>query len=590
MLTIRTMFYQQKITNATTASLSLSFIIYNIKIMKLINLLITVVLLTGLQLSAQIAPDKYYIQFSDKNNSPYSIDNPEEFLTQRSLDRRSSQGISIQENDIPVNPQYLQGVSQTGANLLFATRWFNGVTVETTDPAVIEAILNLPYVSSVLKMKENADAGKKDFFEKENVSELINSDNLKSGRDMSDLDYGFAYIQINQINGIPLHNKGFKGEGMVVAVLDGGFDGADVHPVFDSLWNDDRVLGTKDFIHVGGNVFTESEHGKMVLSTMAANDPGNMIGTAPKASYWLLRSEDVYSENLIEEYNWVSAAEFADSVGADMINSSLSYVDFDMPQWNHNYEDLDGNTAVVTIGADLAFSKGIFVCNSAGNSGGSDFPWNGAPADGFDVFSIGAIDENGNRAYFSSIGPTADGRIRPVVMAMGSGTTVAVGNNGVSSGSGTSFSSPIITGMTTCLWQANPNLKVSQIQEAIKQSASNSTSPNNLVGWGTPDYELANSLLTTVENFPGKQNDIIQAWPNPFSDVLNFRINLPNSDNVSVELSAVSGVVVYKQEFAINGNSADIDISLIVNKLPNGIYFLKVLSSKNIEIEKLIKK
>jgi serine protease AprX len=556
--------------------------------MKFKNLLTIFVILAGIQLSAQIAPNKYYIQFTDKNNSPYSINNPEEFLTQRALNRRAAQGIAIVENDIPVNTTYLQGVAGTGANLLFQTRWLNGVTVETTDPLVIEAILELPYVQYSLKMIEKPNSEKKEFFEKETIGNLLTPNDLKAGRENSELDYGFAYLQIDQLNGIPLHNAGFTGAGMVIAVLDGGFDGANVHPVFDSLWADNRVLGTKDFVHVDGDVFTESQHGKMVLSDMAAYDPGNMIGTAPMASYWLLRSEYVLSENLIEEYNWVSAAEFADSVGADVINSSLSYVDYDMPEWSHDYEDMNGNTCISTIGADIAVSKGIFVCNSAGNSGNDSFPWIGAPADGFDVFAIGALKDDGQRASFSSIGPTADGRFKPDVMALGQGATVAVGDEGVSSGSGTSFASPIFTGMVACLLQANPTMTVQQVQAAILESSSNADTPNNNIGWGTPDFELANALMTTVEQ-KVNPNSIVKTWPNPFTDALSLQINSNSSNSVVIEIINSSGSVVYtRKENNLQSNST-LTIENSLNNLAKGLYLLKVTVDTKTEVHRLIK-
>jgi len=556
--------------------------------MKLKSLLSTIIFLAGLQLFAQIAPNKYYVQFTDKDNSPYSINNPEEFLTQRAINRRAAQGIPIVENDIPVNTSYLQGVSETGANLLFATRWLNGVTVETDDPSVIDAILELPYVEYSLKMLERDNSIKKGFFENETIGDLINPNELKSVREGNELDYGAAYLQINQINGIPLHNDGYTGTGMVIAVLDGGFDGADVHPVFDSLWADSRVLGTKDFVHVDGNVFTESGHGKSVLSDMAANDPGTMIGTAPQASYWLLRSEDVNSENLIEEYNWVSAAEFADSVGADVINSSLSYVDFDMPEWTHDYADMNGITCVSTIGADIAVSKGIFVCNSAGNSGNDPFPWIGAPADGFDVFAVGALKENGNKASFSSIGPTADGRIKPDIMALGQGSTIATGDNGVSTGSGTSFASPIFCGMVACLLQANPTMNVQQVQTAILESASNAEEPDNDIGWGTPDFELANSIMTTVEQKSNPES-FVKAWPNPFSNVINIQMKQSSTESVLIELVNSSGTLVFIDKISDNQNNSIISLENKLNNLANGLYLLKVTTGNKIDVQRMIK-
>jgi len=378
---------------------------------------------------------------------------------------------------------------------------------------------------------------------------------------------------------------------MVIAVLDAGFLGVEEHPVFDSLWTNNQILGTFDFVHPHDqDVFTESQHGKSVLSTMGANLSGQMIGTAPKASFWLLRSEDINSENVIEEYNWISAAEFADSVGADVINSSLSYQDFNMPQWDHSYEDLDGNTAVATLGADYVTSKGVLVCNSAGNSGSDSFPWNGAPADADSVFSIGAVDGNGTKASFSSIGPTVDGRIKPAVMAKGQGTTVAKGTSTIETGSGTSYSSPIITGMTACLWQANPTMKVMEIQAAIKASATHAENPDNFYGWGIPDYMEAHTIMTNVENQIRDNVGIsIIIRPNPFKTELNVELSSQIDDYLRVELYNTIGTLVYSEVYNTKSISS---LSIFKNKLENlknGIYFLKINLDGGLITKKVIK-
>ncbi len=300
------------------------------------------------------------------------------------------------------------------------------------------------------------------------------------------------------LNGIALHDMGYDGTGMTIAVLDAGFLHADTLRVFDSLWMNGQILGTKDFVSPQSpDIFGAHYHGAMVLSTMGGNWPGKMVGTAPHAHYWLLRSEDGGSEYLIEELNWVSAAEFADSVGADVINSSLGYTTFDNPSQNHTYADMDGNTTPITIGADMAVSKGMIVVNSAGNDGGSSWQYIDAPADGDSVFSIGAVTASGNYASFSSTGPTYDGRIKPNVVAQGSGSTIINPYNGlVSTGSGTSFSSPITAGMVACLWSAHPNKRTTQIMDAIQQSGSLAGNPNNQLGWGIPDYLAAHNLLS----------------------------------------------------------------------------------------------
>ena len=558
--------------------------------MKIYTLLFAFVIVLGFQSLAQIAPDKYYVQFTDKDNSPYSISHPEEFLTQRALDRREAQNIDVVENDIPVNPQYLQGVADVGVQLLFATRWMNGVTIYTTDESLLQDILDLPYVQDTRALSYIKSPGKKAFYENEFYGEELKPSNIEKSALRSDLDYGEADFQIDQINGIPLHDAGFQGEGMVIAVLDAGFTGAEVHPVFDSLWANNQILGTKDFVYVGGNVFTESGHGKAVLSCMGANQPGVMIGTAPQAEYWLLRSEETKddSENVIEEYNWVSAAEFADSVGADVINSSLSYVDFDIPKWDHSYEDLDGNTAVATIGADIAAAKGILVCNSAGNSGNGSFPWNGAPADGDSVLSVGAVGTNNLRVGFSSIGPTVDGRIRPVVMALGYGTVVAEGTSGITWASGTSFSSPVIAGMSACLWQANPNMKVMEIYEGLKESGSYFDNPDNFMGWGIPDYQKANSILTTIEYQFDQTGNMATVWPNPFTDDVNIKLHIATQGQVRFELLSASGSVITSLTADFSSNNGQVDFDKL-SKLPKGVYFLKITAEEWVEVKRIVK-
>ncbi|PLX05555.1 MAG: hypothetical protein C0598_14365 [Marinilabiliales bacterium] len=542
-----------------------------------------------ISLSAQIAPNKYYVQFTDKNNSPYSIDNPEEFLTQRSLDRRAKYSIDVVEQDLPVNPQYLQGVASAGATILAPTKWLNGVTIYTTEQSVLDAINALPYVENVAKMHDLYNPGKKSFFENEEY-DVTKPATQKNASLISSYDYGFAANQIEQLNGTLLHGQGFKGEGMVIAVLDAGYDVVKTHQLFDSLWTNNQILGSMDFVDRDtNNVYAHHYHGRMVLSCMGANVEGLMVGTAPKASYWLFRSEDGATENVIEEYNWVSAAEYADSVGVDIINSSLGYIDFDNPFWDHTYEDMNGSTAVVTIGADIAAEKGILVVNSAGNSGGNGgFPWIGAPADGFNVFSIGAVDPNGNRAGFSSIGPTFDGRIKPVVMAQGQGSAIADDSQGVSFGSGTSFSSPILAGMSACLMQAFPDKTPYEIMESLKDSGDNSSSPDNQYGWGIPDFMAAYSTLTIITNEEEDHKNLVSITPNPFTNEVKVKVVDKTARNIELNLVDINGRQVFSLKREAFYNTV-INISDGLSKLPSGIYFMKVRIGDFQEIEKLIK-
>ena len=537
-----------------------------------------------------VAPNKYFIQFTNKNNSPYSISNPEAFLSARALARRAAHGIAIQENDLPVNPQYINQVRAKGVIVLEASKWLNGVVIYTTDTNLVDSVEALPFVKKTISFKSGqAKVKGKNFFKNETYSKVNPNTEFKESL-YTEKKYGEALTQIKQIDGIPLHNAGYLGQNMVIAVLDGGFENVQTQAVFDSLRARNGILGTKDFVHPGGNVYTESSHGREVLSCMAADAPYVMIGTAPAASYWLLRSEDVTSENVIEEYNWVCAAEFADSVGADIINSSLGYTTFDNPNASHTYADMNGRTAISTIGAEIAASKGILVVNSAGNGGGSSFPWVDAPADGDSVFTIGAVDESGRRAYFSSVGPTYDGRIKPTVMALGQYAAVAAANSGVIYGSGTSFSSPIIAGMCACLWQEHPEASNIQIMNAIKETASNHASPNNSVGWGIPDFAKADSLVS--EEFPVDQNlpgdTRVSLSPNPFR--YNLSVKLENvKGQLDIEIFNLNGQRVFQRFYPSGTNLITLENGAL-NSLQAGLYVMRIKASQRVFYKKLVKK
>lgn len=537
-----------------------------------------------------VAPHKYFVQFTDKKDSPYSIAHPEAFLSARAIARREAHNIPIEENDLPVNPRYVKAVEAEGVTVLEASKWLNGVVIYTTDTSLVDSVEVLPFVKRTVYFKEGP-VKEKPFFKNEVFSKVNPNPSLKE-TPFSEEKYGLALTQIKQVNGIALHNAGYLGQNMMIAVLDGGFENVPNQTVFDSLRDQHRILTTKDFVHPDGSVYTESPHGRMVLSCMAADEPGLMIGTAPDASYLLLVSEDVTSENLIEEYNWVCAAEFADSAGADIINSSLGYSKFDNPAASYTYADMNGKTAISTIGAEIAASKGILVVNSAGNNGlNSSFPWVDAPADGDSVFSIGAVDSHGYRAFFSSIGPTYDGRIKPTVMAMGEGTTLADADSSVLYGDGTSFSSPIIAGMCACLWQAHPRASNVQIMEAIKATASNHAHPNNYIGWGIPDFVRADSLLSTEfptdANYSSNGGSQISVAPNPFHYYLHIKLaNLKGSPDLKIY--DLSGQIIFQKTFP----SGTTDIMITngeLGTLPSGLYIIKLTSYQHVFVKKLIK-
>ena len=552
--------------------------------------ILTILFLATYTLFSQIAPDKYYIQFTDKNNSPFSIDNPDEFLSQRAIARRNAQGIQITLQDLPVNHDYLSGVAATGVTILNPTKWFNGVTIYTTDSLALDAIAALPYVANIRSSgNKTVEEHTKPFFANESIFPMVSQ---KISQKIGELDYGSSYNQIKMLNGVSLHESGFLGQGMIISVLDAGFRNVDNLPVFDSLWENGQILGTRDFVNPGTFVFDYHSHGTSVLSTMGGFFSGQLIGTAPKASYYLLRSEEAAGkspENIIEEYNWVSAAEFADSVGTDIINSSLGYTTFDDPTQNHSYEDMDGNTTPITIGADIAASKGILVVNSAGNSGGASWHYIGAPADGDSVFTIGAVTPDSILAGFSSHGPTFDGRIKPNVVAQGSPAWVANSDSNFANGYGTSFSSPIIAGMCACLWQSHPNCSNIDIINVLQLSGSHYNNPDNDFGYGIPDFIKADDLLLIQFPETTYKNNIVKISPNPFIDKVIIVYQTENIGSILIEIFDITGKQLYSfnKELSYSGNNL-ITINNI-DYLVSGTYIIKITSETNISTAKLIK-
>lgn len=544
--------------------------------------LLTLLVMMGyvFSINAQIAPNKYWVQFTDKNDSPYSINNPEEYLSERAIQRRQDYNIAIDNYDIPVNQSYIQAVAGKGATILNPSKWLNGVSIELSDPSVISDIESLPFVQKV-RLLQNDDmkqqVKEKTFFSNEFMSAADNADYR--------MYYGMAYDQINQLNGIALHETGYQGQGIWIGVCDGGYDYVDKHEVFEDMYNNDRLIGTRDFVHKNGSVYNESSHGTSCLSLMAGNIPDKYVGTAPLASYFLCRTEDVSSENMIEEYNWVSAAEFLDSIGIDIISTSLGYVDFDLPQWDHVYSDLDGETSVITIGSEIACSKGILCVTSAGNEGGTSFPYISVPSDGKNVLTVGAVDKDGNKAFFSSVGPTFDGRIKPDVMAHGSIVMVAVTwGTGYAEGSGTSFSCPVLAGMAACLWQANKQLPASSIRDLLRQNANYSDNPNNNYGYGIPDFKDAFEDMIIGENPNFVINSLISVFPNPSDG--NVNVNIETIGEVCVEVYDHIGKLLYSNIVTRYYIS---ELNTFLDGLSSGVYLIKVNDDENNQTVKLVK-
>lgn len=543
--------------------------------MRYIEIIGVLLVISTLNITTQ-AQDKYFVKFKDKNNSPYSIENPSEFLSQRSIERRTKQGISITTNDLPVNPDYLQQIKNTGASVNFQLKWFNGTVITITNSNQLAAIQSLSFVESTEKIYQSGAKGSE---LEVDVQDTKPSNRKKQTTD--ELNYGNSSTQIKMMNGHILHNNGFMGEGIQIAVLDAGFLNVDTHPAFDSIRTRGRILGTKDFVNPNSNIYEEHYHGMMVLSTMGGYLDGQLIGTAPRAKYWLIRTENADIEQIYEEYCWAAGAEFADSVGADIINTSLGYTTFDVTTQSHRYNDLNGTSAPITKAANYASSTGMVVVVSAGNDGDSSWYYISAPADSPNVLTVGAVDGAKEKASFSSFGPTYDGRIKPDVCAMGQSAVVANTTGVIGTANGTSFSSPIMAGMVACLWECKPNLKASEIIQLVKTSGSQFQSPNNSIGYGIPDFAAATKIGENI-----KSKNLLGIFPNPFNNSINIVLPEDTPQYVECTVYSMSGSEILTEKKYVTENTFELNIPQHLSK---GNYLIKAKTESNIYIGKCVK-
>lgn len=441
---------------------------------KLFSLLLFALLAAGA--SAQQDTLKYRISLKDKAATTYSLKRPEAFLSEKAIARRQKQNLPIDSTDLPVCRQYIDEIRNQGVKIVVTGKWDNFVTVSCNDSTLIDRIAALPFVRTTEKVWIAPKADAPTMATKRDS--LINQPTVHP-----DSIYGLAGQQIQMSNGDKLHQAGYRGQGMTIAIIDAGFHNADKITAMQNI----RILGTKDFVNPQADIFAESSHGMMVLSCIGMNQPGVMTGTAPEASFWLLRSEDEYSEHLVEQDYWAAAVEFADSVGVDVINTSLGYYSFDDKSKDYKYRDLDGRHALMSRQASRVADKGMVLVCSAGNSGMGSWKKITPPGDAENVLTVGAIKKNAVLAPFSSIGNTADNRIKPDVVAVGEGADVIRTDGNQGKANGTSFSSPIMCGMVTCLWQARPNLTAKELIELVRRSGNRADFPDNIYGYGVPD-------------------------------------------------------------------------------------------------------
>ena len=455
-----------------------------------------------------------WVYFNDKPNAASQLNAPLNFLTQRALDRRTNQGIALNVNDVPINQPYIDQITAAnGITVKAKSKWLNCLHIRGS-VANINALTLFAFVNHV----HFADDALNAKMANPNQPIPIN----KQLDVTTTFNYGDSQNQIQMLNGHLLHQANYTGTGKIIAVLDSGFINVNTTAPFQRLFTNNLILGGYNYVNQSTNVYALHNHGTLTLSCMGGFVDGELVGTAPDAKYYLFVTEDVAEENPVEESYWVEAAEEADRLGADVISTSLGYFQYDNPNYSYQYSDLTGNTAFASQGANIAFTKGMVVVASAGNSGGNVAPFNhvGVPAEATNVLAVGAVRFDETYATFSSIGPSFDGRVKPDVMAKGLAAVVANTAGTIQTASGTSFSCPIMAGMIASFWGAVPNLTNQQIVNFVKQSADRFTTPNEQFGYGIPDFQLAlqNALLSTNEN----QQTQFQFFPNPTSSAVTF--------------------------------------------------------------------
>lgn len=471
---------------------------------------------------AQIADLTFLVELTDKTWGgayPFALESPEDFLSQRALDRRARQGVVLDSLDLPVSPEVLEVLEALPDwTVVHASKWMSSVTLAGRDSlADTLSVLDLPFVAGLKRTRPLRPCPRSLNAPKEGKTKALTPAS----------EYGSGWLALDQLNAQSLHALGFNGAGLWVGVLDAGFQGADVLPAFESMRDEGRlVVPNGANVAFGGNdVFAHSRHGASVLGTMGLSWSDSLVGTAPGATYFAFVTEDVTQERRIEEEHWIVAAERADSLGIDLLNTSLGYSLFDDTTSNYLPSQLDGATARISLASEIAATRGMLVVTSAGNNG--DDPWRAItfPADAKGILSVGAVRSNGSHGWFSGFGPSADGRIKPEVMALGVQAPYPRFDGTVGTGNGTSFASPILCGAAASLWQAHPEATAAELRQAILESAHLHAAPNDSMGYGIPDMWRAH-LLLGGEDLPAPDASPLNLFPNPTSSAGTLRWTL----------------------------------------------------------------
>ena len=529
----------------------------------------------------------YQVSFTDKNNTPYSLSTPSAYLSARAIARRANRGIAIDSADIPVNQQYIDSIlTLTGGKLHAASRWQNMCVILINDSTLIHTLDGKSFISN--KKLVGFYSG---FLHKAGNTATVTTDATTEQRTTS-LDatyYGTTWAQTSIVNGQYLHNKGYDGAGMLIAVLDAGFTGADTHTGFDSLHNSGRLIDVHNFTLASEDIYGYDTHGAKVLSTMAGFVPGTFVGTAPRAMYALYVTEDGNSEQPIELFNMLCATERADSLGADVITTSLGYNTFTDPANNFVFAtDLNGKSTIVAKGANTATAKGIVFVATAGNEGGNSWNMILTPGDADSALTIGSVDGTGNPAGNSGYGPNAAGQIKPDVCTIGAPASIFTGS-GYGAENGTSFSTPQIAGWAACLWQANPTATPYQVRQAIIRCASSYSSPGVQIGYGIPNFQCTDQLLgiyDTLHHFNAAS--WVKANPNPFIDEMILTVSPDTDQYVTIRVMDMTGkILMDSRNYFYKGNNRPVTVA--TRNFPVGIYIVQAISATHQQLLKVEK-
>ena len=525
------------------------------------------------------AQEEAWVYFNAKTNEQNYYDAPLTMLSQRAIDRRIAQKISIDFKDVPINPAFITEIKKTsGFTVMAKSKWLNALHLRG-DVTAIRSLKNHSFVDKIVFANKTLNLSNKTTVKTEKLNGTAKSKNAKVN-----YTYGQSENQIKMLNGDALHNQDYTGSGKIIAVLDSGFPGVNTVAPFARIREANKILGGHNYVANSTDFYAGGTHGTLVLSSMAGYKENSLVGTAPDASYYLFVTEDDVDENPVEESYWVEAAEKADSLGVDIITTSLGYfLDHTNPAYDYTYADMSGDGTFVSKGANIAFSRGIVVVASGGNEGYTTEPHIGAPADAFSVLAVGAVTSSSVRAGFSSIGPSYDGRIKPDVMAQGQSTVLSDEKGNIITASGTSFSGPIIAGMVACLWQAFPHKTNQEIKDMVIRSSNRFTSPNNEYGYGIPNFSLALGIVfPEIEDFSAPAAEPVKVYPNPTSGFIH--VDFPDSfKNGRVFFYSVFGKKVLEKESLVSIEPISLE------SLSSGTYFYKLEFNSFSKTGKIIK-